>query len=248
MTRPLLLVPALAAAALLMATPAASSSPTADRGTHSASIDISLDLDANHGLQAHVRNFEKITLEIERKGRLVTYEVPGDRGNPGQRGDERVARIGMALPSTQGSGASSGPSGASGAQLSSASEAERVPATLSAFSRSCLCVFLASTERDRRGRGPSTFFGAKFEKHEGMEINRLTYAEAGASAFVFNHAAGTASVRPPHPFTGHAAFRRRPGRRDLWRGAVRVPLLGADPLVIRGTSFRAKLVRASLGE
>lgn len=308
MTGPLLLVPALAIAALLTAAPAATSS-TADPGGHSPSIDIRFDLDANHGLQAHVENFEKITLEIERKGRLVTYQVHGDvtetglkarfgklglidvafqptkthtdeppkgcKGRPstsseglfvgtiefsGEREYVRIeatqAKGTMSVwresewrcPGHRGSKPHRGPPPPIAPSSRRQSEAEKEPATLSLFSRRCLCVFLASTERDRRGRGPSTFFGARFEKQEGMEINRVTYAEAGASAFVFNHAAGTASVRPPQPFSGHGVFKRRPNRRDLWRGTVRVPLLGADPLVVRGRSFRARLVRASLGE
>ena len=77
MIRSSLLVPTLAIAALLMAAPVAAS-PAADRVTHFASVDIELSLPADHGLHAHVANYERITLEIERKGRLVTYEVPGE--------------------------------------------------------------------------------------------------------------------------------------------------------------------------
>jgi hypothetical protein len=63
-----------------------------------------------------------------------------------------------------------------------------------------------------------------------MEIARATFASAAASAFVFDYEAGTATLRPPQPFSGHATFRRRPHADNLWRSTIRVPLLGADPL------------------
>lgn len=121
------------------------------------------------------------------------------------------------------------------------------PATLSVIDRRCGCLFAAIYAPTRRGHGESLFYGAKFEKHEGMEISRVTYAEAGARAFVFDHAAGTASVRPPRPFSGRGTFKRRPHSRDLWRSTIEAPLLGADPLSVRAPRFRARLVRALPG-
>jgi hypothetical protein len=120
------------------------------------------------------------------------------------------------------------------------------PASLGVVDRRCGCLFGASSDPARRGH-KSSFFGAKFEELEGMEISRVTYAEAGARTFVFDHAAGTASVRPPKPFSGTGTFKRRPHSRDLWRSTIEVPLLGADPLSVRGPSFRARLVRALPG-
>jgi hypothetical protein len=128
------------------------------------------------------------------------------------------------------------------------SGAKREPASLLAINRRCVCFFGAFAVGDRGGRGRSVFLGAKFEEREGMEISRVTSASAGASAFSFDHAAGTARVLPPQPFSGGGAFKRRPHSRDLWRSTIRVPLLGADPLTVRAPGYRAKLVRALPGE
>ena len=57
----------------------------------------------------------------------------------------------------------------------------------------------AAGDGDEGKRASSAFFGAKFEKVEGMEITRATGGGAGAAAFTFNHKAGTATVRPPAP-------------------------------------------------
>jgi len=121
------------------------------------------------------------------------------------------------------------------------------PAALTAIDRHCACMLAAFGEHDRRGRGQSYFFGLKAEETEGMEITRVTYARAGANAFVFDHKAGTARLRPPRPFSGVGTFKRRPHSRDLWRGAIEVPLLGADPLSVRAPAYRVRLVRARPG-
>jgi hypothetical protein len=126
------------------------------------------------------------------------------------------------------------------------SRAKREPASLAVIDRRCSCLFAAFSTPERQHR-PSSFFGAKFEEVEGMEIARVTYADAGARTFVFDHAAGTATVRPPLPITGSATFKRRPHNRDLWRSTIEVPLLGADPLSVRAPSYRARLVRALPG-
>ncbi len=76
-----------------------------------------------------------------------------------------------------------------------------------------------------------------------MKITRATYARAGASAFVFDHAAGTATVRPPAPFSGHASFQRRTHAPALWKSTIRIPLLGADPLDFSGPEVVTRLRR-----
>ncbi len=300
--RPPLLVPALAIAALLVAAPVAAA-PATKSVTHSAAVDIQLVLPANHGLRATIANYEEITLEIERKGRLVTYEVPGEvteTGLKAQFGELGLIDVSFeptktrtdeppkgckGRPSTLSEGLFVGTIEFTGEheyvriettqakgrlnvwresewrchrhrpirihstprppalRSRQQSEAEKEPATLAAASRRCSCFFLAVAERDRRGRGPSIFAGVQFEEREGMEISRVTSAEAGASAFVFDHAAGTAKVHPPQPFTGNGTFKRRPHGRDLWRSTIQVPLLGTDPLRVGGPGFRAGLVR-----
>lgn len=116
-------------------------------------------------------------------------------------------------------------------------EAESV--SLYAAQRRCSCLFGASVHRRNRG-GRSLFYGATAEHREGMEIERVTVVRAGAGAFVFDHAAGTATLRPPLPLRGHAIFKERPGR-DLWRSTIRVPLLGAGPLRTGRPGFQAVL-------
>lgn len=301
--RPPLLVSALTIATLLVAAPVAAA-PATKSVTHSAAVDIQFVLPANHGLRATVANYEEITLEIERKGRLVTYEVPGEvteTGLKAQFGELGLIDVTFEPTKTR---TDEPPKGCKG-RPSSLSEglfvgtikftgereyvriettqakgrlnvwresewrcprhrgamrprrapprptlrprqqpkAEKEPATLAAASRSCSCFFGAVAERDRRGRGPSIFFGAQFEEREGMEISRVTSAEAGASAFVFDHSAGTAKVHPPQPFTGTGTFKRRRHGRDLWRSTIQVPLLGVDPLRLGDPGFRASLIR-----
>lgn len=125
--------------------------------------------------------------------------------------------------------------------------ADDEPATLSAYDRRCRCFFLALAERDSR-HDLTAFIGAVAEHRERMEIFRATSVDAGASAFVFDHRAGTARLSPPRPFIGHATFKRRPRGRDRWSSTIRVPLLGADPLRVRGRGFRVRLVRDLPGD
>jgi hypothetical protein len=116
-------------------------------------------------------------------------------------------------------------------------------ASLHAEDRRCLCFFSAGMHhRDRKGRkGRSIFYGVKVEDREEMEIARATQAFGPPSAFVFNHEAGTATLRPPRPLSGRAIFEDRPRGRDLWRSTIRVPLLGAKPLRVSGANFRVGL-------
>lgn len=107
-----------------------------------------------------------------------------------------------------------------------APEGKENTATLYAGRRQCSCLFAAFVNRRK---GQSTFYGTRREKRERMEIQRVTLAKGGAGAFVFDHAAGTATLHPPAPLSGRAAFKERPGP-DLWRSTIEVPLPGADPL------------------
>lgn len=118
------------------------------------------------------------------------------------------------------------------------------PAILSARKRGCRCNFVALSIPDDRGRVSTYFYGAKFEKAEGMEITRVTGSDraAVASTFTFNHKDGTASVHPPGPIAGSGHFERRPHGRDLWRSSIRVPLLGAEPIDMREGGYSAVLV------
>ena len=117
-------------------------------------------------------------------------------------------------------------------------------ATLAASKPGCRCTFVALSIPAGKGRSQSYFYGAQFEETEGMEILRATGTSepAGASAFTFNHRAGTASVHPPGPITGSGHFERRRNGPDLWRSTIQVPLLGAEPIDMRAGDYRAVLV------
>jgi hypothetical protein len=115
-------------------------------------------------------------------------------------------------------------------------------ATLVARKRRCRCVFVGYAFPNESRKTSSGFFGAQFEKREGMEITRATGGSAPTSAFTFNHKAGTATVRPRSPILGYGHFERRPHGRDLWRSTIRVPLLGADPIDMRDGGYHATLV------
>jgi hypothetical protein len=128
-------------------------------------------------------------------------------------------------------------------RLSAATSREKVKresATLAAFRRGFSSYFVAGVAHRHSG-GKSIFLGAKIEQREGVDIWRATVVRGPASAFDFNHAEGTAALRPPPPFSGHARFATRPHGRALWRSTIRVPLLGANPIDTGGPGFRVTL-------
>jgi hypothetical protein len=107
----------------------------------------------------------------------------------------------------------------------------------------CNCALLVYAERDARGHGPTGFLGIQGEDREEMEITRGTYSEVGSSAFVYDHAAGTAVARPPRPFSGDGAFKRRRHGHNLWRSTIQIPFLGAGRPGIGGGHYQAVLRR-----
>jgi hypothetical protein len=117
---------------------------------------------------------------------------------------------------------------------------ERESATLAALRRGFSSYFVAGVAHRHSG-GKSIFLGAKIEIREDMNIWRATEVRGPASAFDFDHAAGTAALRPPAPFKGHARFAARPHGRSLWRSTIRVPLLGAKPIDTGGPGFKVTL-------
>lgn len=264
-------------------------------------VRVELELEASNGLHAHLENSEDgtVTLELRRKGQIVSYEVPGKATEAGLR--VRFGRLGLidvaftpteTLNSTEpGEGCTGAPrtlregvfSGtidftgergfvriegpqASGsmsvisqwecpeaeamdpfarvphllASTSRDKKGKRESATLSAGGRGCSCYFAAGVHHRHSG-GKSIFSGFTLEKREGMEIERGTQVRGPASAFEFDHAAGTARLRPPSPLSGHATFRTDARGRGLWRSTIRVPLLGADPIDTGAPGFTAVL-------
>ena len=81
----------------------------------------------------------------------------------------------------------------------------------------------------------------KSELREGMKIARTTTVRGPASAFDFDPATGTATLRPPSPLSGKASFEPRAHGRGVWRSTIQVPLLGADPIDTGASGFRALL-------
>jgi hypothetical protein len=119
-------------------------------------------------------------------------------------------------------------------------DANRESASLVAGSRSCSCLFLAGVHHRHSG-GRSIFYGLQYEDRERMEIFRSTGVHGPASAFDFDHEAGTATLDPPWPFKGHAVFRAGDGEHQLWRSTIRMPLLGAGVLKTAGPGSGAAL-------
>jgi hypothetical protein len=117
---------------------------------------------------------------------------------------------------------------------------ERESASLHALSRACSCFFGAGVHHRHSG-GRSIFYGARFERRERMGIVRTTAALGPASAFDYDHEAGSATLDPPPPLKGHAALTAQDRGRALWQSTIRVPLLGAAPLKTDGSGFSAGL-------
>jgi hypothetical protein len=117
---------------------------------------------------------------------------------------------------------------------------EKETASLHAQSRGCSCFFGAGVHHRHSG-GRSIFYGAEFETKGKMKVVRVTSAQGAASAFDYDHEAGTAALDPPPPFEGHATLRSREGGRELWRSTIRAPLLGSTPMKTDGPGFRAVL-------
>jgi hypothetical protein len=95
-------------------------------------------------------------------------------------------------------------------------------------------------DEGRRGPHKVAFFATLAEKREGMVVARGVQLTAGSGAFNWNLEKGTATVRPPAPFTGSATFIRHgqdgPG---AWRGSLGMPILGGEPVKLAGREFRA---------
>jgi hypothetical protein len=117
-------------------------------------------------------------------------------------------------------------------------DGKRESASLVAFTRGFQCFFGAGVHHRHSG-GRSVFYGAKEERREKMEIYRVTSVLGPASAFDFDHEAGTATLNPPRPLKGHASF-KGDQHGGFWRSTIRVPLLGSAPLRT-GRGFGAAL-------
>jgi hypothetical protein len=78
------------------------------------------------------------------------------------------------------------------------------------------------------------------EIREGMTVARGVQLTAGSGAFRWNLEEGTATLRPPAPFTGSATFNRHGhDGHGTWKGSLSMPILGGESVELVGGEFRA---------
>jgi hypothetical protein len=96
----------------------------------------------------------------------------------------------------------------------------------------------------RRGPHAVFVFGLLTEKREGLTAARGVQLAAGSGAFRWNLKRGTATVRPPAPFTGWAKFTRHGHNgHGTWKGSLSMPIFGGESVKLTGGSFRAFIHR-----
>ncbi|MGH2936738.1 MAG: hypothetical protein ACRDPE_01295 [Solirubrobacterales bacterium] len=99
-------------------------------------------------------------------------------------------------------------------------------------------------EWQARGVRPTVIISAsQIEEKEGMRIARGATLRTRAGSFRHNPKAGTATLKPPAPFTGWARLTPGRGGRGIWEGTLRVPTLEGRPIELTGPAFRARFLR-----
>ena len=92
----------------------------------------------------------------------------------------------------------------------------------------------------------ATFSAFVEERRGSMTIERSLKVRAGHATFDYDVPAGTATVAPPAPFHGKAAFRRRSKGPPSWHGDLSVDFPGRAGVHLAGAGTRASIVRAVL--
>jgi hypothetical protein len=98
------------------------------------------------------------------------------------------------------------------------------------------------TVYDEGQRGPHkvAVIATLGERREGMTVARGVQLAASSGAFRWNLEKGTATLRPPKPFTGSATFiRHGHNGHGTWSGSLGMPILGGEPVKLAGSEFRA---------
>jgi len=114
-------------------------------------------------------------------------------------------------------------------------------ATLQAVSRSTkrareVLVF----DDGQRGPHRVALYATLGERREGVLVARGVQMRVGPRAFRWNLEKGTATLRPPAPFTGSASFTRHGhDGHGTWKGSLSMPILGGEPVELAGRAFRA---------
>lgn len=95
-------------------------------------------------------------------------------------------------------------------------------------------------DEGRQGRRRVIVLATLDEAREGMGVARGVQLTTGRGAFHWNLKAGTATLRPPAPFTGSATFTRYGHNgHGTWKGSLAMPILGGEPVELAGGEFRA---------
>jgi hypothetical protein len=118
---------------------------------------------------------------------------------------------------------------------------------LFAYSKSAdrVVAFDASTLRNSLS-ATTSFSGYTSELRSGMGILRWAVLLGPESDFLTSDASDlptTATVTPPSPFLGSAAFQRLPGGNNAWTGLLSINLPGAGDVALAGPEFSASLCR-----
>jgi hypothetical protein len=120
---------------------------------------------------------------------------------------------------------------------------------LFAYSRSRGRVVWFSAGILRDPLSTATFFsGSATERRAGMVVFREAVVLGAEGEFVTGDASDlppTATVTPPAPFRGSAAFQRMPEGENAWSGPLSVDLPGAGRVALAGPDFSASLCRDS---
>ena len=95
-------------------------------------------------------------------------------------------------------------------------------------------------DNGRHGPHKVAFYATLAEEREGMTVARGMQLTAESGAFRWNLGKGTATLRPPAPFTGSATFARHGhDGHGTWKGSLGMPILGGESVKLAGGEFRA---------
>jgi hypothetical protein len=86
------------------------------------------------------------------------------------------------------------------------------------------------------------------ERHGGLIVSREVSGFFPHRAFEFDSSLRTATLSPPAPFTGHAAFRRNANPANRWTGNLSVDFPGRAGVPLAGGRFKSTLVHAKRTE
>jgi hypothetical protein len=96
--------------------------------------------------------------------------------------------------------------------------------------------------------GVTYFAGSASERRQGMVIFRQAFVRGTAADLALGDTGdfpASATITPPAPFHGSAAFQRVPGGENSWTGSLSVELPGGGRVAMAGQDFSAKLCRDS---